>query len=620
MSRPGRLSVVVVVSIVVVTAILADRPILDTDYFWHLQTGAQISATGEVPRVDAYSYSAPGARWIDLHWLFQVGLFQIYALGGHEANRVAGFVLACAIVGVAALGLWRRDRPALCGVALALLVTAICVRFLLRPDTVSLLLAAIVLALLRRDERVADRRVYAIVPIQLVWANLHGFQAVGLALVAMALAGEAVSSWFGSGAPARRARMGRLGLILALGMLAAVLNPNGVEGALMPLRQLGMLGPAAASNVFARSIDELRPPLAVLDANSAAALAAFGALGVLSLAALLLDRRGFSAFDALAWLAFAVLAFAAVRNTALFALVAAPIFVTHWGRWLDDTQRISAERQRLWAMATAGGLALCAGLLGVGELARADGPRGTTDAAFADFWFPERAVDWIERNRPPGPLYHRMGDGGYLIWRLWPAYPVLVDGRLEVYGERLYEDIEVAGDGGPETFQRLDARHHFGTALIHFGLFRDPSLFAWLDAQPAWRLVALDEVAAVFVRSDAAERAGWPALNVDSPLLFAPLDSEMRHPLDLWRRLSRVSILAALGRIDAARALLDETRSAYPNPQLDAIRAQLSPPGSGWNPSQDQRSFASRLQAVRDLTPAARPAVPAVLRSASAAD
>lgn len=582
MSRSHLAAAVVVVSIAGLTAVLADRPILDTDYFWHLRTGALIAESGQVPRVDPYSYSAPGARWVDLHWLFQVGLFEIYQAGGHESNRAAGFVLAGAIIGVSALSLWRRDRPAVCGLALALLVIAACVRFLLRPDTVSLLLTAAVLGLLRRDERESDRWVFAIVPIQLVWTNLHGFQAVGLALIAMALVGESVSPWFGTGRAVRRERIQRLCVVLGLGVAAALMNPNGVDGALLPLRQLAMIGPSETSGIFDRTIEELRSPLAAFDANSATTLAAFGALGLLSFAALLLDRRGFSAFDALVWFSFAVLAFAAVRNIALFAVGAAPIFAAHWGRWLDETSRISPARQRLFGAATAAGLALAASLVVATEVARADGPRGSSSTAFADFWFPERAVDWIERHRPPGPIYHRMGDGGFLIWRLWPTYLVLSDGRLEVYGEDLYADIEIAGDGGPDTFQRLDERYHFGTALIHFGLFREPTLLAWLDAQPEWRLVHLDEVAAVFVHTRAAEQAGWPAVNVDSPVLFEPLDSDRQHPLDLWRRRARISVFGALGRLDAARALLEQTRLLYRgDPTLDELRARLMAPSSG---------------------------------------
>ena len=37
------------------------------DYWWHLRTGALIAETGAVPRVDPYTYTAEGSRWIDIH-------------------------------------------------------------------------------------------------------------------------------------------------------------------------------------------------------------------------------------------------------------------------------------------------------------------------------------------------------------------------------------------------------------------------------------------------------------------------------------------------------------------------------------------------------------------------
>jgi hypothetical protein len=220
-------------------------------------------------------------------------------------------------------------------------------------------------------------------------------------------------------------------------------------------------------------------------------------------------------------------------------------------------------------------------------VARGGRSHGSGDPALADFWFPERAVDWIATHHPPGPLYHRSGDGGYLIWRVWPTYPVLVDGRLEVYGERLYYFLDVEGGAGPDTFKRLDARFRFGTALVHFGLFRDLSLFAWLLAQPDWRLVEVDEVAAVFVRAAGAD-ARWPAVNVASPLLFEPLDpfdSGSRDPMDLWRRESRISLLTVFGRFADARALLRETRARYDDPVLQRMEALLAQAPGGSAPA-----------------------------------
>jgi len=550
-------AIAVAVSVAALAGIAAWRPILDYDYFWHLATGAWIVDTGGVPHGDPFSYSAPGARWVDLHWLFQVGLHGLYSLGGHEAARLAGAALGLAVVAVTALGVWRSDRPAVSGLALGLLAVAAGSRFLLRPDTVSLLLAAIVIALLHRDERANDRVVWAIVPVQLLWANVHGFQAVGLALVAMALAGEAARAVLPGGV-VRGERLRRLAGVLVLSALAALANPNGLDGALLPLRQLGMIGTAEGRGVFGHAIEELRPTLSALDARSAPGLLPAFALAGLAFVAMALDRRRFSAFDALAWLALGVLALAAVRNVALFAVAAAPIFARHANAWLDA--RPAAARTgwlRAASAVTVLALAVAAGALGVRAASLAGGPRGSSSPALAAFQYPEAAVDWIARERPNGPIYHRLGDGGYLIWRLWPRYQVLIDGRLEVYGEQRYADFELRGGGGPGTFESLDGRFRFGTALLHFGLFPDLSLLTGLAARPDWRLVYLDDVAAVFVRVEPGREPRWPA--VDPARAFEPLDPQERHPLDLWRRRSRASIWTALGHHDLARALADES-------------------------------------------------------------
>jgi hypothetical protein len=55
------------------------------------------------------------------------------------------------------------------------------------------------------------------------------------------------------------------------------------------------------------------------------------------------------------------------------------------------------------------------------------------------------AVDWIESEQPPGPIAHHMWYGGYLNWRLYPDYEVMVDGRLEIYGSELFQSLRITG-------------------------------------------------------------------------------------------------------------------------------------------------------------------------------
>jgi len=47
---------------------------------------------------------------------------------------------------------------------------------------------------------------------------------------------------------------------------------------------------------------------------------------------------------------------------------------------------------------------------------------------------PVRAVEFIKKEKPPGPLYNGLNIGGFLIWHL-PEYPVVVDGRTNLYGD-----------------------------------------------------------------------------------------------------------------------------------------------------------------------------------------
>ena len=95
-----------------------------------------------------------------------------------------------------------------------------------------------------------------------------------------------------------------------------------------------------------------------------------------------------------------------------------------------------------------------------------------------------------------------MADGGYLIWRLHGAYPVMVDGRLEVFGEQAFSQLRATVSGTVQGFQRLDETYHFGVALLSHRFFPRMTLVNWLLKQPDWRLVLLDDTAALLVRSD----------------------------------------------------------------------------------------------------------------------
>ncbi len=538
------------------------------DYWWHLRTGEWIAQTGQVPRVDPFSYTVRGERWIDVHWLHQLGVYGLYRLGGHAAVVVGQAALALLLVALLAPIGYRRERPFVTGLALGLMLLVAGDRFSPRPEVESFVFLAAVLLLLDRFTRRPDARVYAIGAVQLLWVNLHGLFALGIAVCAIYLAAELLRPLLAPGERLAGPRLRRLAALTALAAGISLVNPNLWEGALYPLQQLAMIGPPEERGVFGSLILELIPPIGGSRGAPPLALGLFAALAALSFAAMVANWRRLHGADPLLWVAFLYLALGAQRNLALFAIAAAPILVRNLNPVLDALP--ARPRARAAASAVlAGLLAALAVDAGSGRLYPRLGSFRTPGLGTMDDFHPVGAAAWIERERPPGPIGHHMADGGYLIWRL-PDYPVMVDGRLEVYGARRFVELQL---GDPANLRALDERYHFGTLLVHYSLVRSDDLMRWLHLSPRWRLAFVDDAAAVYVRSDWQPRRREPDL--DAPDLLPPLAGPAGTE-DLMRRLARTHLWTATRRYERALALWKETLERYPDlPQGRIVHAAL---------------------------------------------
>ncbi|MDJ0868474.1 MAG: hypothetical protein QNK03_20370 [Myxococcota bacterium] len=541
-------------ALLVLAAALSLQKIRSFDYWFHLRTGQLIAETGRVPRVDTYSYSVPGAPYVDVHWLHQLVLHATHALGGHDAVVLWKLALVVALVALLGAGLRRSDRPALAAGAIALALVLCADRFMPRPELPTFVLLAATLLLFDRFEGRGGAGLYLFVPLQLVWVNLHGLFAVGFAVWGAHFAGELLRPLV-----RERVRTPRLRRLAAVGggaLAACFLNPHGGDALLYPFQQLLMIGTDAQRAAAPLGSVELLSLRDALRHLSPLLLAVFALLAALSGASLWLQGRRVRPADVLLWAAFLVLAFAAVRNLALFGVVAAPIFVRNASAWLD-CRGVPPRAPRLLSLAVALLLVVGAWDVARGRFFQRLGSPREPGLGLLQAFYPVRAVEWIARERPPGPLGHHMADGGYLIWRLHPHYPVLSDGRLEVYASR----PEVLKLDDELSFRELDARYRFGTVLLHYAQIDLHPLVGALHRDPQWRLAFVDEVAAVFIRRGPGERE--PDLDVDAPDLFPAPPAERGYD-HLMSLVGRARFYGAVRRPDRAKRLLKEARELYP--------------------------------------------------------
>jgi hypothetical protein len=211
-------------------------PILDDgDTYWQIRTGEWILNHLAIPATDPFSFTAGDRPWFAHEWLAET----LMALAW-RANGIGGvMILAAAATGLTAAILihhLRRFLPgiyAVLGVIVALANAA--PSMLARPH----LLAWPCLALwcggliAARANRVAPS--FWLLPVMLIWVNLHGSFIIGLLLPGAFL----IEALLDHAVDHRSVFTSWAAFILAA-WAVALLNPEGIAGVLFPFHMVGM--------------------------------------------------------------------------------------------------------------------------------------------------------------------------------------------------------------------------------------------------------------------------------------------------------------------------------------------------------------------------------------------
>jgi hypothetical protein len=382
-------TVVLVVAAFAAVLITHLRNALAADGWMALLSGRVVAQHG-LPSHEAITIWAHGRDWIDQQWLAQLALYGLDRLGGlqlvllvHAALVTAG--LAAAAVLARRLGGSARSTT---WIALPVLVAFWPGAAVMRPQSFAYLLFVAVLWLLLEDLRLPSRRVYFVLPLLVLWANLHGSVIVGSALVSGYGLVEAVGSLWKQ----RTVRARSVVLLIApwLGMLA---SPY--------VTSLPRYYHEIFSSSFGSYVTEWAPTTLTL-MHAPVYLLALGGLWLLGR-----TRGRTSTFEKLAFVGVSLLAFDAVRNTVWLALLALVVLP----RLLDELRAPAVEPKamnRLLALAMLAGVAIAT--LGVALKpaswftqqypAAAENAAAAAAGAHGEVFANERYADWLVFEHP----------------------------------------------------------------------------------------------------------------------------------------------------------------------------------------------------------------------------
>jgi len=479
----------------------------DGDTGWHIRTGDYILDHRIIPHHDIFSFSKAEEPWFAWEWGADVIFALLVRAGGLKALVLfCGLIIAGFVTLLFRLALARGANPLITLALTLLAIGATSIHYLARPHLFTLVLLPLCLAILQRD-----RHLWILVPLTVLWTNLHGGFLAFLACFALWLVTHPTL---------------RLAAWLALCSAATLINPYGYH---LHAHILSYL----RSDWIRQVVHEFQSPS--FRSENMAHYEILLLVGLMSAGSLLLRRR----FAELLWIVFwAHQSLVSVRHVTVYAAVAVPLIaaeLTH--RWDELASQYSGRS--------------VAGILNA--LARDFTPQfrrtslwpavavvlllvlpGRWPQDFPAVRFPVPTIERFAARFPDARLLTVDQWADYLLYRFYPRVRVFVDGRSDFYGPAIGKDYLRLLSGQHDWRTLLD-RYQFDLILIP----PDWALASLLKEDRQWALVADDGPALLFERRPPPAAHGLAANLTPALMKFAVSAEQTKRDFTLMPNASK---------------------------------------------------------------------------------
>ncbi len=452
--------------------------VMDPDIWWHLRVGEWILQHRAVPRVDYFSSFAAGHPWVAYSWLYEVIVRWMYERLGFISIPVYSILLTLAIT----FALHRLLRKLLPDFYPAVVLTALGILAMSRFFSPRPWLFTALFYILEMDILLAFRSsrkarvLWWLVPIFILWANLHIQFVYGLLVLALAVLEPYLrrpASRLKISTEAIEARGTRQQVMVLVATFAATfVNPYG-------WKLYGAVAQYLSQTAVYDIIGELKAPGFRFFSDYVELLVLAAAFVVLAI------RRPVPLLPSILLIVSTPLAFRTQRDV-WFMTVSAVALIAWQFRGQPEPRPTSRSFQRVLVP-----LALTLVLLAGALVSGFSQERLRAEVAAA---FPVNAVRYIEQNGLGGRLYNTIANGGFLMFAL-PRLPVAIDGRTNLYGNSRNQQFYDTMMGRPSWSSDPDLD---SSQLVV--VETEIALASLLRLDPRFQLLEEDDVACVFAR------------------------------------------------------------------------------------------------------------------------
>jgi hypothetical protein len=209
----------ILVTVALVTALLGNLAIVGDDARWLAALGHIVVRDHAVPTGVPFA-SASTAHWPNTLVLAELIFYWLERAMGDQGLLVAQTVAVGAALAILAWGARASgaSTPGVCQSLLLVVLGALTSFTIARVQMFSLILFPLLLVLLRADQHHPSRRIWLVLPLLALWANLHGTALAGLAMLYLYLSFSLV-----------REKPIRAGGLAVMSLIAMCTTPAGVR-------------------------------------------------------------------------------------------------------------------------------------------------------------------------------------------------------------------------------------------------------------------------------------------------------------------------------------------------------------------------------------------------------
>lgn len=457
--------------------------VADPDLWGYLAFGRLFWESGSFPFRDVFSYVPTKEIWVYHEWLTGVLFYPIYKYSGAMGLQILRYIIVLMTLGLVSVTAVKRGaRPLPIFIILFLTGNAITDGYSpVRAQVFTyffFVLSIYILESFKKDRNPV--RLWWLLPVQLIWCNVHGGFVAGLGIIGLYAVGEGLTGQ----------RFLPYVRIMILSTVVTLINPYGIDYWIYTFQALNMPRPDI--------VEWMSIPMAIINGKYTGTGVLFIVIFLISFL-LIIRYRQRSLTDILVLTVTAYLGFKHIRHSIFFFLIFGAYTPVFFSDILDalkhDLKKLKRMPRLVKSLSTVS-IVLFAFLTAASFCKFIFNP--VFDLRTPSPYYPVGAIEWIKSHHWRGNILPHFDWGEFILWHCYPACHVGMDGRYEtVYESDVSEQYSsfLHGREGWQTFLR---KYPHTMVLIKINSRTD----ALMRREPEWQIAYEDEVCVLFLRKE----------------------------------------------------------------------------------------------------------------------